>query len=109
MYRGSEIEKLDQSIATRSERYAATLFPQESQSWWLDDLVEDAGSVDEEDEADNLKPLEGFPAKAEAHEPDEEGAAGVDSTACSGGDRAGDTEAEEVEATVQVSQKHSVQ
>lgn len=55
----------------------------------LHDIVEQERSVNEEAEADDLEPFEGFPAQAEGDEPDEEGAAGVDCAAGGGGDGAG--------------------
>lgn len=64
---------------------------------WVDDLVEQRSSPDQQRETDDLQPLEGFPAQAQRDEPDEERAAGVDRAARGGADLAGDGEAEEVE------------
>lgn len=56
----------------------------------LDNIVEEERSVDEESEADDLKPFESLPAQAERDEPDEEGAAGVDCAAGGSRDGTGD-------------------
>lgn len=61
-------------------------------------VVEEERAVDEQREADDLQPLEGFPAQAQRDDPDEEGSAGVDCGARGGADGARDGEAEEVEA-----------
>ncbi len=46
--------------------------------WRRDDVVEDEGAINEEHEAEDLQPLERFPAQAERDYPDEERAARVD-------------------------------
>lgn len=67
---------------------------------WPDDVVEDARAVHDKSEAENLKPFEGFPAQAQADEPDEEGTTGVDRASRGGGKRSRYAQAEEVEAAV---------
>lgn len=65
----------------------------------LDDAVEQEGEVHQEHEAHHLEPLEGLPAEAQGHDPDEEGAAGVDGRAGGSAYGTGDGKAEEVEAS----------
>lgn len=74
------------------------LVPQEAPGRGGNNVVEQHGAVDEQGEADDLQPFEGFPAEAQADDPDEQRAARVDGAARGGRDGAGDGEAEEVEA-----------
>lgn len=64
-----------------------------------DDAVEEEGEVHQQDEPDDLKPLEGLPAKAERDNPDKQCTAGVDGRARGSADGASDRKAKEVEAT----------
>ena len=71
--------------------------PEPRHGRWVDDLVEQRSSPDQQRETDDLQPLEGLPAQAQRDEPDEERAAGVDCAAGGGADLTGDGEPEEVE------------
>lgn len=63
------------------------------------DAVEEEGEVDQQDESDNLKPLERLPAKAERDDPNKECTASVDRRARGSADGARDGKPKEVEAT----------
>lgn len=68
------------------------------------DAVEEEGEVHQQDESDNLKPLERLPAEAERDNPNKECTAGVDGRARSSADRACDRKAKEVEAARRLSE-----
>lgn len=71
--------------------------PQKPEDRGSDNAIEQERPVDEQREADNLQPFEGFPPETEGDDPDEEGTAGVDGGAGGRGDGARDGQAEEIE------------
>lgn len=44
---------------------------EEGKRWWLDDLIEESSTPDEQRETNNLQPFERFPTESQAHKPDE--------------------------------------
>lgn len=63
------------------------------------DAVEDESEVHQQDESDNLKPLERLPAEAKRDNPNKECTASVDGRPRGSADGARDGKAKEVEAT----------
>lgn len=63
------------------------------------DAVEEEGEVDQQDEPDNLKPLERLPAETERDDPNKECTASVNGRARGSADGACDGKPKEVEAT----------
>jgi len=68
--------------------------------WWPYNIVEKERSIDEQRETSHLQPFECLPPKAKRYDPDEEGAACIDSGARGRRDCSSNGQAEEVESTV---------
>jgi hypothetical protein len=45
--------------------------------WWSDETVEEEGTIYQEHETKDLKPLEGFPTKEQRYDPNEQCPAGI--------------------------------
>lgn len=75
---------------------------------WGNDAIEEEGEVDQQDESDNLKPLERLPAEAERDDPNKERTASVDRRARGSADGARDGKPKEVEATRGLSMTRSI-
>lgn len=83
-----------------TERDSLSLSSKKRYCGRLHDVVEDGGSVYEQNKARYLEPFKGLPSESKADQPNEKSSASVDGTPCSGRDDAGNTETEKVEATV---------
>jgi hypothetical protein len=68
--------------------------------WWLNKIVEQKGSINQQRKSKNLKPLECLPTQAQRDNPDKEGTARVDRGTRGRGDGSSHGETEEVEAAV---------
>lgn len=87
------------SKCLRKQLSRSSLAPQTGGKWGSYNLVKQERAIHKESEADDLEPFECLPSKSERYDPDEERAAGIYGAARSGGDSAGNRQAEEVEAT----------
>lgn len=48
-----------------------TLASKEGERWWLNNLIEESSSPDEQRETNDLKPLKSLPAESQTYKPDE--------------------------------------